>query len=67
MGDGNVIFPEGNAERNLAEYFLNDAPKNPYIEDPRDVRCLSVSADGEVLGGNLCKTDIMEIIEGYLP
>lgn len=67
QSEGNVVFPEGNARIHLAVYFHGDAPKNPYIEDPRDVRCLSVSADGEVLGGNLCKTDIMEIIEGYLP
>ena len=67
VGSGNIVFPEGNARIYLAEYFTDKVPPNPYVEDPRDVRCLSISADGEVLGGNLCKTDIMEIIEGYLP
>jgi hypothetical protein len=40
---GNVIFPEGNALKYLAEYFVGDIHENPYVEDPRDVRCVSVS------------------------
>lgn len=43
VSEGNVIFPEGNARTFLSEYFVNGAPPNPYIEDPDDLRCLSVT------------------------
>ena len=67
VGDGNVIFPEGNARIFLAEYFKKDIPTNPYVEDPADLRCISFSANGDVLDGNIYKTDIMDIIEKYKP
>ena len=67
IGDGNVIFPEGNALKYLSEYFDGQTPENPYIEDPREIRCVSVSPNGDVLGGNLYKRDIMEIIKDYAP
>ena len=65
--DGNVIFPEGNALRYLAEYFTESIPENPYVEDPTDVRCLSFSPNGDVLNGNAYRQDIMEILDGYKP
>ena len=65
--DGNVVFPEGNALKYLGEYFTDGAPENPYIEDPRDVRCISFSANGDVLDGNVYKNGIEEIIDRYLP
>ena len=65
--EGNVIFPEGNAKRYLAEYFVGEAPINPYIEDPCDVRCVSFSANGDVLCGNVYERDILKIIEEYAP
>ena len=67
MSEGNVIFPEGNALKYLAEYFGDVRPENPYVDDPRDVRCLSFDPDGEVLGGNVYRQDVMEIIENYYP
>ena len=67
VGEGNVIFPEGNAAKYLAEYFVADAPQNPYEEDPADVRCVSFAANGDVLGSNFYTRDIMEIIENYDP
>ena len=67
VGEGNVIFPEGNALKYLAEYFTDELPENPYAEDPRDVRCVSFEPNGDVLGGNIYKNDIMEIIGGYAP
>ena len=67
VNQGNVIFPEGNALKYLAEYFTDELPENPYVEDPRDVRCVSFEPNGDVLGGNIYKNDIMEIIGGYAP
>ncbi|MBQ7047423.1 MAG: radical SAM protein [Clostridia bacterium] len=67
MGEGNVIFPEGNALKYLSEYFTDTLPENPYAEDPRDVRCMSFSPNGDVLGGNVYRDDITEIIKNYAP
>ena len=67
INDGNIIFPEGNAVKYLAEYFNDEIPKNPYVEDPRDVRCVSFSPNGDVLGGNIYQRDIMDILEQYRP
>ncbi len=66
-GDGNVIFPEGNALKYLSEYLERGAQSNPYVENPFDVRCVSFSPNGDVLDGNVYKTDIMEIINSYKP
>ena len=65
VGEGNVIFPEGNAFKYLAEYFTDTLPENPYVEAPRDVRCVSFEPNGDVLGGNVYEQDIMEIINNY--
>ena len=67
QNEGNVIFPEGNAIKYLAEYFVGDLPENPYVEDPCDVRCVSFSPDGGVLDGNVYCLDIMKILENYNP
>lgn len=67
VSDGNVIFPEGNARKHLAEYFTDKLPENPYTEDPRDVQTVSFSPNGDVLGGNVYRQDMMEIIKNYTP
>ena len=67
VGEGNVIFPEGNALVYLKEYFNGIVPENPYVEDPKDVRCISFSANGDVLGGNVYKQCIIDIINSYSP
>lgn len=67
IGEGNVIFPEGNALKYLAEYFTDELPENPYKEDPRDVRCVSFEPNGNVLGSNVYGCDIMKIIKDYAP
>jgi hypothetical protein len=67
VGEGNVIFPEGNALKYLAEYFTDTLPENPYVEDPRDVRCVSFSPNGDVLGGNVYERDILKIVKDYVP
>ena len=36
-------------------------------EDPYDVKCISFEPNGDVLGGNVYKSDIIEIIENYTP
>ena len=65
--EGNIIFPEGNALKYLAEYFTDELPENPYVEDPRDVRCVSFEPNGDVLGENIYSNDIMEILKDYTP
>ena len=67
VGDGNIIFPEGNAKKYLAEYFKGEIPVNPYVEDPYDLRCLSFEPNGDILGDNLYRRDILDIIKDYEP
>ena len=67
VSEGNVIFPEGNAARYLTEYFEDESPENPYVDDPHDVCCLSFAPNGDVLDGNVYNSDIMKIIENYKP
>lgn len=67
VGDGNIVFPEGNALKYLSEYFEASKPENPYVEDPRDARCISFSANGDVLDSNVYQKDIMDIIMEYEP
>ena len=66
-GEGNVVFPEGNALKYLSEYFGDECPENPYADDPRDVRCASFEPNGNVLGGNVYTTDIVDILKNYEP
>lgn len=67
VGDGNIVFPEGNAKIYLAEYFDRDIPENPYVDDPYDLTCLSVSANGDLLDGNLYRASLAEIVANYHP
>ena len=67
VGEGNVIFPEGNALKYLAEYFTDTLIENPYKDDPCNVKCISFEPNGDVLGENVYRNDIMEIIKDYTP
>ena len=67
VGEGNVVFPEGNAMKYLSEYFTDGVPENPYVEDPKNVRCVSFSPNGDVLNGNVYKQDIEAILQSYAP
>ena len=64
---GNIIFPEGNAKKYLSEYFTSEIPENPYVENPRDVRCISFSANGDVLDSNVYDKRMTDILEEYNP
>ncbi len=66
--EGNVIFPSGNALKHLSEYFdLSNEIKNPYDEDPTDIRAICFSANGDILHSNIYKQDIIEILSSYSP
>lgn len=67
IGEGNIIFPEGNALKYLSQYFSGDIPKNPYAEDPCDVKCISFEPNGNVLNGNVYSQDVMKILNTYNP
>ena len=67
-GQGNIIFPEGNALKYLGEYFGENAGmSSPYDDDPTDVRAVSFSPDGDVdlMNGNVYETDIIELLKNY--
>ena len=67
-GEGNVVFPGGNALKYLREYFPEDvSPSSPYEEDPEDLHTVSFSPNGDVLNGNVCETDILDILKTYRP
>lgn len=66
--NGNVIFPGGNALKYLSEYFDTDQqPENPYKEDPEDIRTITISPNGDALGENVYRTDILDILRHYWP
>ena len=65
--EGNIIFPEGNAKKYLADYFIDSVNENPYVENPKDVKCISFDPNGNVLNGNFYSQDIMDIIDKYTP
>ncbi len=66
--EGNVIFPSGNALKYFGEYFdLSKKEQNPYWEDPTDIKAICFSANGDILGSNIYKQDISEILSSYTP
>ncbi len=66
--EGNVIFPAGNALKYLSDYLKPMAEnENPYWEDPADVHAICFSANGDILGSNIYKKDICEILASYKP
>ena len=66
--DGTVIFPSGNALKYFSEYFeSSDTGKNPYEEDPADIKAICFSANGDILGSNIYKQDISKILASYMP
>ncbi len=66
--EGNVIFPSGNAMKYLGEYFdADNLPQNPYLENPADIKAICFSANGDILGGNIYKQDILKILKNYSP
>ena len=67
LSGGDVVFPRGNALKYLGEYFEDTEAPSPYDEDPADVRSISFDPNGDVLGGNIYETDILEIMENYRP
>lgn len=65
--NGNIIFPSGNAKKYLSEYFDEGAEYiNPYEDDPKDVRAICFSPNGDVLNGNINRESIMNILNSYL-
>ena len=67
VGEGNIVFAQGNARKYLGEYLTSENTENPYEEDPFDIHCLSFSANGDVLDGNIYQNSITEIMCGYTP
>lgn len=66
--EGNVIFPMGNALKYLGDYLKPMAEnENPYWEDPADIRAICFSANGDILGSNIYKKDIIDILTEYSP
>ena len=67
-GSGNVIFPSGNAVKYLSEYFDENAEySSPYEENPRDIRAVGFSPNGDVLNGNIYENNIIDILKEYRP
>ncbi len=68
IGEGNIVFPSGNALKYLSGYFdMSKKQKSPYDEDPRDIRAICFSANGDILGSNIYRNKIEDILSGYKP
>ena len=66
--EGNIIFPMGNALKYLSEYLKpQEENENPYWEDPADVHAICFSANGDILGSNIYKKEIRDILASYKP
>lgn len=66
--EGNIIFPSGNALKYFGKHFdLSKEIKNPYQENPTDIRAICFSANGDILGSNIYKRDIIDILNTYTP
>ncbi len=66
--EGNVIFPSGNALKYFGEYFdLSKKEQNPYLENPADIRAICFGANGDILGRNINKQDVIDILDTYTP
>lgn len=66
--EGNIIFPSGNALKYLGEYFDSISTiENPYEEDPENIIAICFSANGNILGSNIYKHDIIDILNEYKP
>lgn len=64
--EGNIIWPSGNALKYLSEYFdLSQSQKSPYEENPKDIRAICFSANGDILKSNIYKKDILKILDEY--
>lgn len=60
------VFQNGNALKYLGEYLdKNIEYHNPYVEDARNMKTISFSANGDVLGGNIYDNSIFDIINSY--
>ncbi len=46
---------------------LNKEIKNPYQEDPTNIRAICFGANGDILGSNFHKQDIIDILDTYTP
>ena len=68
VGSGNVIFPSGNAIKYLGEYFDENVEySSPYEENPKDIKAISFSPNGDVLNGNVYQKNIIDILNEYRP
>lgn len=68
IAGGNIIWPEGNARIYLKDYFDETKEyKNPYADDPFDVKSISIEPNGNILQGNIYQNSMQEILENYRP
>lgn len=68
QSEGNAIVPKGNALKYLSGYYdMSREYTDPYEDDPADIRAVCIDPGGNVLGGNIYETDILEILERYTP
>ena len=51
----------------FCDHIDNKEIKNPYLENKKDIKTISFSANGNVLNGNIYKNKITDIINNYEP
>ena len=66
VGEGNVVFPKGNALKYLGDYIDPDM-KDPYEDDPTDVRSISIEPDNTLMGKSILTEEITDILSAYRP
>lgn len=68
VSSGNVILPIGNAKKHFGKYY--DKHKeyiSPYQQDCENITAISINPNGDTLGGNIYKENIIDMLNAYEP
>ena len=68
VSSGNVILPIGNAKKYFGKYYDKDKEYiSPYQQDCENITAISINPNGDTLGGNIYKENIIDILNAYEP
>lgn len=61
-------MPIGNAKKYFGKYYDKDKEYiSPYQQDCENITAISINPNGDTLGGNIYKENIIDILNAYEP